>query len=148
MSADGPRPQLEQKKSGAALMQGALRLLGALILVLFLGQASATLIADIWLAPHCEAYAAAHAIDYDGVRLRHLKKRKIAARLSPCLFSDRTGEKAQVPVRWRELSGVSFLTRLGVDPAINSLIIGAGAAAYWLTFSASGVAYRKRVSGG
>jgi len=126
---------------------GALRLLGAFALVLFLGQAAASLIANIWLAPHCEAYAAAHGVDYDGVLLRHLKKRKYAARISPCLFSDRTREKAQVPVRWRELEGVSFATRLGVDPAIDSLVIGAAAAAYWLTFSASGVAYRRRVSG-
>jgi anti-sigma factor RsiW len=147
MSEDGRKRDPAPGAAGASRYRGAVLLVIALALVLLLGQASANLIASIWLEPRCEAYAAAHGVDFDGVLLRPFKKRKIAARLSPCLFSDRTPLKSEVPVRWRELGDISFPTRLGVEPAIMSLAIGAFALAAWLTLSPSGVAYRRRASG-
>jgi hypothetical protein len=130
----------------ASRYRGAIRLIGAIALVLFLGDASARLIAGIWLEPRCEAYAAAHGVDFDGVLIRYAKRRKTAARISPCLFSDRTPAKSEVPVRWRELGDISFATKLGVEPIVMSLVFGAAALAAWLTLSRSGAAYRRSAS--
>jgi hypothetical protein len=143
MSEDGRKRDPARGAAGASRYRGAVLLVVALALVLLLGQASANLIASIWLEPRCEAYAAAHGLDFDGVLLRHLKKRKTAARLSPCLFSDRTPLKSEVPVRWRALGDISFLTRLGLEPAIMSFLIGAVALAAWLALTPSGIAYRR-----
>lgn len=129
--------------SGAS-QSPALRILGGLALALILGYASASFVAETWLAPRCAAYAAAHGIDYDGVLLSYLKKRKLARRISSCLFSDRTPQKAQVNVRWRELEGVPFLARLGADPTVMTLASGATLVAFWLTLTPGGVAYRRR----
>lgn len=130
-----------------ATRAAALRILAGILLSLMLGNAGASLVAETWLAPRCAAYAAAHGIDYDGVLLKYLKKRKIAARLSPCLFSDRTPAKGEVPVRWRELDGVSFATRLGVEPMLMTLLFGGLLVAGWLMFSPAGIAYRRRAGG-
>ena len=138
---DAARPKASRGRS-------ALWFFAALVLVLALGDAAAHLVAAIGLEPRCEAYARAHAIDYDGVDLRHFKRRKIAVRLSPCLFSDRTPARAAVPVRWRELGDVPSVVRLGVQPIVTTLAFGAGAAGLWLMLSPAGIAYRRRISRG
>ncbi len=142
--ADG-RDAARQKVSRG---RSVLRFFVALVLVLVLGDATAHLVAGIGLEPRCEAHARAHAIDYDGVDLRHFKRRNIAAPLSPCLFSDRTPARAAVPVRWRELGDVPFVVRLGVQPIVTTLAFGAGAAGLWLMLSPTGIAYRRRISRG
>lgn len=142
MNADA-RPDASGRRAfdPAQVRRAALRIFGALALTLALGEVSARLIAETWLAPRCEAYGVAHGIDFDGVEMRRLKRRKYAARISPCLFSDRTPAKGAVPIRWRELGDVPTLVRLGVDPALMSLLIGAIFVGAWLV-SPAGVAYR------
>lgn len=122
-------PQQRGAMKGA--LRAALRWAARLACIALVAGAFSWWAATVWLAPRCQAYAAAQGRIYAGLSFDI--SRRGSARIAPCLFLDSTG-RPQADTRWSRLDA-GFLTSFVVRPDLMAYLFGGVLVALWLLVS-------------
>ncbi|MDQ0505093.1 hypothetical protein [Xanthobacter agilis] len=92
------------------------------------------------IKPLCQAYAATHGLDHEGLSLAFFAR---GNSVSPCVFRTRDTRQRHI-ILWRNLHGANPLLRFAVRPDLMSYALGVTGILGWLFLTPHGRALRKK----